>query len=72
MVELLREALRKVLEKGTTFSELERKTSVHRASLLRFLRGERDLYFEAAGRLAKELGMTLKPQGRQRKCANQK
>lgn len=47
------EALKKeIAQCGETYSQLERATGVKRASLLRFMRGERTLRLDMAERLA--------------------
>lgn len=63
MTEVLREA---ILGTGLPLLQLAEATGVQRASLSRFLRGERTLRLDMAERLADYFGLELKPTRRNR------
>ena len=54
--DVLRQA---IADSGLTYSELERATGVKRASMLRFMRGERSLRLDNADGLAEYFGLRL-------------
>jgi transcriptional regulator with XRE-family HTH domain len=54
--ERLRQAIR---ESGQSLNQLGRKAKVDHGRLSRFMRGERDLTLDAAGRLCEALGIKL-------------
>ena len=63
--DVLRRAIR---ESGEPYLRLEQETGVHRASISRFVSGERSLRLDVADKLAAYLGLTLartmkKPKG---------
>jgi hypothetical protein len=64
--DMLRQA---IAECGEALIGLERATGVDRASIRRFLRGERSLRLDKADRLAAHLGLVLVRSGR-RDAAN--
>jgi plasmid maintenance system antidote protein VapI len=56
------EVLRRTIEdSGLPLIALERATGIHRASIRRFLRGERSLRLDLADRLAIHFGLELRP-----------
>jgi plasmid maintenance system antidote protein VapI len=61
--EILREAIRKSSQSLQRLSEL---TGVQRASLSRFVRGERTLRLDMAERLAEYFGLELRPTRKRR------
>jgi transcriptional regulator with XRE-family HTH domain len=63
MSDTLREAIRAT---GLPLLQLAEATGVQRASLSRFLRGERTLRLDMAERVAEYLGLELKPARRNR------
>lgn len=54
--DVLRQA---IADSGMTYSELERATGVARASIMRFMRGERSLRLDIADALAEYFGLGL-------------
>ena len=46
-----------IAESGLTYLMLERETGVSRASIMRFMRGERSLRLDLADKLAKHFGI---------------
>ncbi len=59
----LSDALKKaILESGEPLLRIQEKTGVQRASLSRFLRGERSLRLDLADKLAAYFGITVKQQ----------
>ncbi len=54
----LRRAIR---DSGLSYLKLEQETGVHRASVSRFVAGERSLRLDVADKLAAYLGLTLAP-----------
>lgn len=60
--DVLSEVLRKAIAaSGMAHIAIERATGVKRASIMRFLRGERSLRLDLAGRLAAYFGLELRP-----------
>jgi plasmid maintenance system antidote protein VapI len=58
----LTDVLRKAIaESGLAQIAIERATGVKRASIMRFLRGERSLRLDMADRLAAYFGLELRP-----------
>jgi plasmid maintenance system antidote protein VapI len=55
--DVLREA---IIESGIPYLELQRETGVSRASIMRFVRGERTLRLDMADRLAAYFGLSLR------------
>jgi plasmid maintenance system antidote protein VapI len=53
----LRQAIR---DSGLPYLQLEQETGVHRASISRFMTGERSLRLDVADKLATYLGLTVK------------
>jgi plasmid maintenance system antidote protein VapI len=49
---------------GKALSDLERTTGVNRASIMRFMRGERSLRLDMADRLAVYFGLELRKRGK--------
>lgn len=58
MSDVLRAAIE---DSKQTFLELERATGVQRASIMRFVRGERSLRLDLADKLATYLGIECRP-----------
>jgi plasmid maintenance system antidote protein VapI len=59
------EALKKAIaDSGLTYSDIERETGVKRASVLRFMRGERTLRLDMADRLVAFFGIEIRRKGR--------
>ena len=59
---LLRRTIAEAVEKGrTNYLTLERETGVTRASIRRFVNGERTLRLDVADRLAAYFGLELRP-----------
>ena len=56
MTQALKHAIR---ETGVTYAELEHRTGVQRASVMRFMRGETSLRLDIADRLAAYLGIEV-------------
>jgi plasmid maintenance system antidote protein VapI len=56
MSEVIRRA---IVEGGATYAELERATGLKRASIMRFVTGQRSLRLDLADRLAEHFGLTL-------------
>jgi transcriptional regulator with XRE-family HTH domain len=54
----LRRAIR---DSGLSYLKLEQETGVHRASVSRFVAGDRSLRLDVADKLAAYLGLTLAP-----------
>ena len=52
-----------IQDSGAALIALERATGVDRASIRRFLRGERSLRLDKADALAAHLGLELRPKG---------
>ncbi len=52
--------LQAISESGLPFIELERRTGVKRQSLMKFARGERTIYLDAADKLMAALGIEVK------------
>jgi plasmid maintenance system antidote protein VapI len=52
---------RTIAESGLAHIAIERVTGVKRASIMRFLRGERSLRLDMADRLAAYFGLELRP-----------
>jgi plasmid maintenance system antidote protein VapI len=60
--ELLRRTIVRAVEAGrTNYLSLQRETGVTRASIRRFVLGERTLRLDMADRLAAHLGLELRP-----------
>ncbi len=60
--DLLRRAVAKAVERGrTNYLTLERETGVARASIRRFVNGERSLRLDVADQLAAYFGLALRP-----------
>jgi plasmid maintenance system antidote protein VapI len=58
----LTDVLRQIIaESGLAHIAIERATGVKRASIMRFLRGERSLRLDMADRLAAYFGLELRP-----------
>jgi plasmid maintenance system antidote protein VapI len=55
---------RKIVKSGLTFLALERETGVARASIMRFVTGERTLRLDVADRLAAFFRLELVERGR--------
>jgi transcriptional regulator with XRE-family HTH domain len=56
----LTDALRRAIrDSGLPYLKLEQETGVHRASISRFMAGERSLRLDVADKLAGYLGLTL-------------
>ncbi len=55
---------RTVVKSGMTYLALERETGVARASIMRFVTGERTLRLDMADRLAAFFGLELVERGR--------
>jgi plasmid maintenance system antidote protein VapI len=49
-----------IAESGLAHSTIEKQTAVKRASIMRFMRGERSLRLDIADRLAAFFGLTVK------------
>ncbi len=64
MSDVLRAAIQ---SSGLSLHQIQQETGVERASLSRFLRGERSLYLSVADRLAVFLELELKPAACRRK-----
>jgi hypothetical protein len=61
------DALRKAIkDSGLTYTELEKATGVKRASIMRFIRGERTLRLDMADRLALYFGIKVEYLGERR------
>ncbi|WP_439626761.1 helix-turn-helix domain-containing protein [Gemmata sp.] len=58
MSDILRQA---ILDSGLPLQRIEEETGVQRASISRFVRGERSLRLDFADKLAAYLGLTLTP-----------
>ena len=55
---------RTIVQSGMTYLALERETGVARASIMRFVNGERTLRLDMADRLAAFFGLELVERGR--------
>ena len=66
--DLLRRTIGQAVEQGqTNYLSLERETGVQRASIRRFVTGERTLRLDMADKLAVCLGLELQPSRRKRR-----
>jgi plasmid maintenance system antidote protein VapI len=54
---------RTIIESAVSYLELQRSTRVSRASIMRFVRGERTLRLDMADRLAAYFGLELTERG---------
>ena len=60
--DLLRRTIAQAIESGqTNYKALQRETGVTRASIMRFVRGERFLRLDIADALAAQFGLELRP-----------
>ena len=57
-MEALRDA---IVESGYNQNQLSKLSGVNRAQINRFVKGERTLTLESAGKIAEALGLELKP-----------
>jgi plasmid maintenance system antidote protein VapI len=57
---------RAIADSGKTFLDLERATSVKRASIMRFMRGETSLRLDVADKLAVYFGLELRAKRKDR------
>jgi hypothetical protein len=72
MLGVLRDAIGAAVAGGTSLREIARRSGVHWGGVLRFSKGQRDLSFTSAGRLAAALGLELTAKkGRKRKKHNE-
>ena len=53
-----------IISSGIPYLRFEKATGLSRGSVGRFVRTERDIYFESAALLAQELGLELVPRKR--------
>lgn len=67
-VELVDALKRAIIDSGLTHYRIAKDAGVTPDVIDRFVRGERDLRLETAGKIAAVLGMTLKPRGRKPAC----
>jgi DNA-binding phage protein len=67
MIGVLRAAIAAAVAGGQSLREVARKSGVHWGGVLRFAKGERDITFTSAARLADALGLVLaKRKGRKK------
>jgi plasmid maintenance system antidote protein VapI len=52
---------RTIVESGIPYLKIEQATGIHRASISRFVTGERSLRLDVADKLAEYLGLELRP-----------
>lgn len=67
-VELVDALKRAIIDSGLTHYRIAKDAGVTPDVIDRFVRGERDLRLETAGKIAAVLGMALKPRGRKPVC----
>ena len=61
MTKVLRQA---IADSGLTYSEIEQATGLQRASIRRFVRGERSLRLDMADKLVAFFGIEIRRKGR--------
>ena len=67
-VELVDALKRAIVDSGLTHYRIAKDAGVTPDVIDRFVRGERDLRLETAGKIASVLGLSLKPRGRKPAC----
>jgi plasmid maintenance system antidote protein VapI len=59
------DALRRaIIDSGEAYNAIERATGISRASILRFVRGEKSFRLDMADRLAEHFGLELSTKGK--------